>query len=578
MTAPNLSIAWAALLLDTLERAGVRDVVISPGSRSTPITWAAVKNPRLRTWTVVDERSAGFFALGQAKASGRPSLLVCTSGSAPAHYFPAVIEASQSFTPLLVLSADRPLELQECGAPQTIDQTRLFGAHARAFFELGLPDESDAALRALARAAVAAVERAHDGPVHLNARFRKPLEPALPSPADEALARRIASLPAPARVFAPASVPAPEAIAAAAEAIARAKRGLVIAGPAPLQARAAAEPVLRLAEAAGFPLLVETSSQLRAGAPRAGRIDHPEAILRAASFRRGHRPDLIVQIGATPTSDGYARLVDESACERIVVSPHGWPDPSSSASMIVRAQPGAFASGVLACLRPRGPDSWAESFARAEAIARRAIDAELASPPFWDGHVARAVTAGAGEGSLLMVGNSLPIRDVDTWGGPVGAGVLSQRGANGIDGLISGAAGAASVTGRPVTLLLGDLSFLHDLHGLAAAREIGAPLAIVVVQNHGGRIFEQLPIAEAAGTAEWMGFWTTPIEADLKHAAALFGHRHVRVGSEGALAGALAEAHRREEVTVIEAEVPPHEGGERSRRLRDRLEKELDHA
>lgn len=602
--AGGLHTAWAGLLVDALAAAGVRDWVISPGSRSTPLVVAIVRRPDLRAHDVVDERSAGFFALGMARATGIPAALLCTSGTAGAHYFPAVIEASLSGVPLVVVTADRPFEHSGCGAPQAIDQVKLFGDHVRFFADVGTPDAHPEALRAVRRVAAQAAARARGpeaGPVHLNARFRKPLEPV--ADADDTLARAVESacaVPLPDVREAPPAL-SPETARDVARVIRAARRGLVVCGPGPIAQRSAVAALHEIAVATGFPLLVESGSQFRRGSPPAGvvRCDAFDAFLRSPGFRERHRPDLVLQIGPAPVSDGWARLVDENPrVPRVVLAPHGWQDPHGTAAMLVRTEIASGLASLARALSVRGDDApeadragWAEAFARAGAIAREAADGLAADGSFWEGSVARAIAHRIPEGSLLALGNSLPIRDFDAWtaGLAPDVDVWTQRGANGIDGLISGASGAAVATGRATTLVIGDVSFLHDLHGLAVAREVDVPFAVVVVQNRGGRIFEQLPLSahsrspgDLPGTLAGSGLdektlahWTTPHEADLSAAAALFGHRFARVESVHALKGALAEAHRRPGCTVIEAVVPAHGAATRSRELWKRVDARL---
>jgi 2-succinyl-5-enolpyruvyl-6-hydroxy-3-cyclohexene-1-carboxylate synthase len=583
----NLHIAWAELFLRAASLAGVTDVVLSPGSRSTPLAIAAATAPALRTHVIIDERSAAFFALGQARVTGRPSLLICTSGTAGAHYFPAVIEAHQSFAPLLVVTADRPWELQDAAAPQTIDQLKLFGGFARWFVELGLPDPSPGALSAVARIAAQAVARAlgpTPGPVHVNARFRKPLEP-IPGasgaepwrPLWRALMERGGS-----RVHAPEAAPDERAVAEIAERASRAERGLIVCGPSPLSSARGRAAILDLARATGFPLLAEGSSQIRFGGDRRGVTSCSmfDAILRAPEFRAQRAPDLILELGAPPTSTGYASLLAERpACARFVIAPHGWNDPSGDAAALVLADPGALAARVNARLAsPRAePSRWAEAFARADAaaqaIASRALDGDHLS----EGAIARAVVAGCPEGSLLSIGNSTPVRDLDAYcpASPRELGVVHQRGASGIDGLVSGAAGARSKSPGPVTLLLGDLSLLHDLTGLGLARKVPGPFVVVVVQNGGGRIFDQLPIALRASPEVFERCFATPEEVAFADAAAAFGVAYARAETKEALDQALRAAWSRPSATLIEAITEPGEGGRRMAKLWAELRADL---
>jgi 2-succinyl-5-enolpyruvyl-6-hydroxy-3-cyclohexene-1-carboxylate synthase len=598
MSGSNLHTAWARLFLRAAASAGVRDVVVSPGSRSTPLALAAAESREVRCHVIVDERAAGFFALGQARASGRPSMLICTSGTAGAHYFPAIIEASQSFLPLLVVTADRPWELQGAAAPQTIDQIKLFGGHVRAFSELGLPDPSPVALRAVARAAAQAVLRSlapEPGPVHVNARFRKPLEPVVaggPEPWEAAWSALMEKGAPVASI--PRMEPDPEAIVELVERCARAERGLLVCGPLlppsgcggragrSFDLKQYQRSIAALARASGFPVLAEATSQARFGAsPEITSIAAFDALLRDPAFRARLAPDLIIEIGAPPTSQGYADLVAEQpGCKRVVVAPHGWNDPSSSAHALLFADPADICDAVAARLpAPPRRSPWLDALARADARAWTLVDHELSGDRLSEGIVARLVASGCPEGSILAVGNSSPVRDLDMYcpASPRALRVLHQRGASGIDGLVSGAAGARSVAGGPVTLLLGDLSLLHDLTGLALAREAAAasaPLVIVVVQNDGGRIFERLPIGRSArasgdGVSEALleRCFTTPQSLLFEPAAAMFGLAYERVDTKPALDRALAAAWGRSGATLIEAVVPNSDGAARAERL-----------
>ncbi|WP_437727988.1 2-succinyl-5-enolpyruvyl-6-hydroxy-3-cyclohexene-1-carboxylic-acid synthase [Sorangium sp. So ce861] len=595
MSGSNLHSAWAQLFVRALSQAGVRDVVLCPGSRSTPLAIAAMESEEVRCHGVVDERAAAFFALGQARVTGRPSVFVCTSGTAGAHALPAIIEAHHSFTPLIAITADRPWELADAAAPQTIDQVKLFGDHVRHFAELGLPDPSPLALRAVARIAAQAAARAlapTPGPVHINARFRKPLEPvdvAGPEPWQaewEALMRRAGPRVVPAR----AGVDA-RAIEEIAARCARAERGLIVCGPAPSReddARAR-RAVLALSRATGFPVLAEGTSQIYFGGAAEGVVMPAsfDAFLRAPEFRAANAPDLILELGAPPTSAGYATYIAEHAgCRRFVVAAHGWNDPTSAAAALVMAEPADVCEALAARLAGaaldlgRGRRGWAATFARAgEAAAAQAARA-CAGDELTEGAVARAVASACPEGSLLAIGNSMPVRDLDTYCPPSARPlrVLHQRGASGIDGLVSGAAGARAVAAAPLTLLLGDLSLLHDLTGLLlaarAAGDGGAPLVVVVVQNDGGRIFEHLPVARR-GAELLERCFTMPQHLDFAPAAAMFGLAYERAGTASGLAGVLAAAYQRPGATLIEAVVPPHDGAARVARLWSDVRREV---
>lgn len=575
--------AWARLLIESLAAAGVQDVVLSPGSRSTPFVWAALECPALRCHTLIDERSAGFFALGQARVTGRPSLLVCTSGSAGANYLPAVVEASTSGAPLLVLTADRPFELLECSAPQTIDQTRLFGAHARQFVELGLPDTEPRALRALQRRAAAAVfvSRYPDpGPVHLNARARKPLEPdhdaALDSEVDALIER------GPALVTPPRQLASPPAIEDLASACVRAESGLIVCGPMQPADAIPAALVTRLARATGFPVYAEATSQQRFSVP----VGDTPPLVDAGPWLfdpRRSAAGLVLQIGLPPTAAAWERhLAQHPELERYVIASRGWPDPESSASGLLIGDPASTLESLAALCEarpgPPGSSPWARSILSDNEKIWSILEGELGAvdDQLDEPGAVRLLVDTLSARSLLVVGNSLPVRELDLYcrarrGGPT---VCSQRGANGIDGLISGAAGAASRAGMPTTLLLGDVSFLHDIGGLYAARRIPTPFTIAVVNNSGGRIFEQLPLAgqhglEPAGLEPWI----TQHGLDLSHAATLYGLDYARPGTPAELRRVLADGP--DGARVVDIVVPPHSARDTQTRIRTRIEREL---
>jgi 2-succinyl-5-enolpyruvyl-6-hydroxy-3-cyclohexene-1-carboxylate synthase len=589
----NLQTEWARLLMASLRQAGVRDVVVSPGARSTPFTWAALQDPGLRCRTIIDERSAAFFALGHARITGVPVLLICTSGSAAANYFPAAVEAAESATPVLLLTADRGLELQHAAAPQTIDQTRLYGRFAREFFELGTPDPDPGMLRALQRLAAQAVLASRSpvpGPVHLNARARKPLEPDAGSgePAERlrSLVDELIGHGAPS-TFPPDAVPAAGAVSQLVRACVGARRGLIVCGPAPPWDAPDPAEVAALARVTGFPVVAEPASQQRFAAALAPDhwVDGFATLLTAPSFRDAHGPDLVLQLGRPPTATEWSAYLERwSAATRFVVAPHGWPDPWSTAAAVIRSPVGsavrALRAGVEAARReldPGAPEraAWLAALRAANGTAWSVVDEALAGG-FSEGAAVRAVVDSVPGGGVLALGNSLPIREAEVFA-PARARavtVWTQRGANGIDGLISGAAGAATAAGRPTTLLLGDVSFAHDVGGLAAARDAGAPLAIVVLNNGGGRIFDRLPIADRLAGGDLQA-WLTPPALDLAAAAAGFGVGYDRASNGAELQTALAEAAVEGGTRVIEVVIPGDGTTAHQRQLRRRLEAEL---
>ncbi len=538
--------AWARVLVCALGDAGVAHAVISPGSRSTPLAAALAAQDEIAVHVVVDERAAGFFALGLARATRAPVAVVCTSGTAPAHYYPAVIEAAMAELPLVVVSADRPPELHDGGASQTIDQTRLFGAHVRAFVDLGPPDGSDLALRALRRRVaqtVLAATAPRRGPVHLNVPLRKPLEPAAAETEAEAallaraeaIATRAPVVPAPR-----AAAAADDAIAALAATLARARRPMIVVGPGDLGGAAPA--VSRLARRLGAVVVAEVTSGVRGALDDdVVTLDAHDLVLAVPEARARLAPDVIVRLGAEPVAASWSATATAWAdVPRWVVAAHPWPDAESTAAGLVIGDVGTTLDHVAATVPPRGAaappavtgaldhDAWLAAVRTADATAWAVIDELLARAAPGDGALdegaaVRAVVEALGDATLAL-GNSLPVRVVDqVWRPRRPARVLAQRGAAGIDGLVAGAAGAAAA-GRPVVLVLGDVSFAHDVGALALLRAPRAtPVLVVVIDNGGGRIFEALPVAGAVAAARFEQLWLTPPALDVVAVARAFG-------------------------------------------------------
>jgi 2-succinyl-5-enolpyruvyl-6-hydroxy-3-cyclohexene-1-carboxylate synthase len=485
MNAGDISLACTRVLVDELARQGVQAVCISPGSRSTPLTLAFARHGGFDIHVHLDERSSAFFALGRAKASGRPVALVCTSGTAAANYLPAIVEASQSRIPLLVLTADRPPTLRGTGANQTIDQRALYGVYVRLFQETPLPSANPGAARtwrAIAARAVDVALGAPSGPVHLNMPFDEPL-----TPSGDDLDLRDDSTPT--LAFRHVQRTRLSDVTWLARQIEQTERGVILAGwmaePAPA--------ILDLGAAAGWPVLAEPHSNIRH--PKRA-LSAPQAVLMSESFTGAHAPEMVLQFGGAPTSRASLALAS-SASRLITVDVDGWPaDPARHAERIIAADAHDLAESVTERLRPRS-SAWSKRWRRADATARAALDAFLDSveEPF-EPCIVRDVVAGLPKGSVLLVGNSTPIRDLDIAMAPrQDLRVLANRGASGIDGMVSTALGIAS-TGIPTTALIGDLTMLHDIGALQWGFNSSARFE--VIDNGGGGIFDLLPSASLA--------------------------------------------------------------------------------
>lgn len=579
---------WARLLAATLVEAGVEHAVICPGSRSTPFAWALADAPGLSCHSLIDERAAAFFALGIARVTARPALVLCTSGSAAANFFPAVVEASLARVPLLLLTADRPLEVQGADAAQTIDQVKLFGNHARRFFDLGAPEADAGALaglRRLALQAVRATEEPEPGPVHLNARAKKPLEPAAPSTPDELRVQEIVTgllERGVTRTAPPERTPAPRAVAELAEALGRAERAIVVCGPLPPEARTARASLARLAERHALPLFAEATSGLRFGAHPPTGADALELLLRSPAARRALAPDVILRVGGVPTSVAFEALLTEQPHVALhIVAEHGHPDALGRASTLTLGGLEPLVAALDAALDTRSASPAQRAFsgavtaanARIHDLLAGALTAENGEP-----EVVRAAVASVPAGGVLMLGNSLPVRLVDAFVAAQARDltVVSQRGANGIDGLVAGAAGSAVAAKQPTLLLLGDVSLAHDLGGLAAARLARAPLVVLVLDNEGGRIFDTLPVARLyAERPERAELWTTPPRLSFEHAAATFGLPYAAPRDPVELGAVLARAFAAAGPMLVHVRVVPGSAQATLKKIKTEIERAL---
>jgi 2-succinyl-5-enolpyruvyl-6-hydroxy-3-cyclohexene-1-carboxylate synthase len=538
-------------MVEELARAGVRDAVLSPGSRSTPLAIALWRQPRIETRVIVDERSAGFFALGAAQATRRPVAVLCTSGTAAANLHPAVCEADESAAPLIVLTADRPPELRGIGAGQTIDQLKLYGSAARWFCEVGTHEADDAGLlhhRSIAcRAVAVAAGDPRPGPVHLNVSWRDPLGPEpvtgdVTATSSLALTGRDPDRPLTA-VPTPPAPPAEALVDAIAHRIGVAPRGLIVAGRMP--APGAAGEIAALARAAGYPILAEPTSQLRLGHhDRELVVSAYEPIARTRPAALA--PDLVLRFGELPTCKALRQWLDQLAgTAQLVIDPlRGWNEPTRIAGAMVRADPAALAAALAPRVDGASRDpSWRQGWLAAANAAAAAIDRELASLDHPSEPALQVALGDAyADGDLVYTASSMPIRDQEAFlpSGEAEVLFLANRGANGIDGLVSAGIGAAAASGRPTVIVTGDLGLLHDLGGLAALREASTPVRVVVINNDGGAIFDFLPQADQLAEVEYETLLGTPRRVNVERAAALFDLPYRRLDDLAGLGPALA--------------------------------------
>ena len=521
---------------DELARCGVAGAVTSPGSRSTPVVLSLVRDGRFPCFSQIDERSAGFFALGLAKATRSPAVLACTSGTAAANYLPAVIEAHEARVPLIVLTADRPAELRASGAGQAIDQIKLYGDAVRWFAEVGVHDADPATLRwmrALACRAVWTATGERPGPVHLNLPLREPLILEAPLPDDEpGGGGRPDGRPWVARP--PVAHDALAGAAQLAPIVAAADHGIVVLGRAE-RAGGLATAAARFSAASGWPLLADPLSEARG----AGAIAHYDALLRVPAFADAVRPAAVLRIGDLPTSKPLRQWLAGLDAIQVLVDPESaWQDPAQVCDLVVAQEPVALLEALTRAPSGRTDATWAAAWRsadeRAGAALATVLGEELSEP-----RLALELGSTLPSEATLVVASSMPIRDAEAVfpardGGPR---VLSNRGANGIDGTIATAYGVAAASAGPVVLLLGDVAFAHDVGSLLTARRIGVPLTIVLVDNGGGGIFDFLPVSGERDAYET--HVATPTGLDVAGVARAFGLHHLDVATLGELRAAL---------------------------------------
>ncbi len=528
---------FAATLVHALERLGVRHACVTPGSRNTPLSQALAASP-IHDWSHHDERSSAFFALGIAKSTGTPVILVTTSGTAAAELHPALAEAMEGRVPLIAITADRPPEVRGLGAPQTIDQHGLFGPSVEWTVDLEVPDRAEAAGDLAARAWSEAMT-APRGPVHVNLSMREPLvsfEPVLPAPVAD-----------PVPVAAVAG-PDPDLCAAVAHSLSG-RAGIVIAGPDDgIGVPAAAA---RFAAAAGWPILADPLSGLRAGAHDRSHVLAASDPLAWAGFLDRARPEAVIRFGAIPTSKpAWEWLAAARDATRVFIEPAGLRDPARSSTTVLRSDVAATLDVLAGAIAGADP-AWLERWRGADAAAVAAMTAVVDAAPFPNEPAVARVAAGSlPPGADLWVASSMPVRDLDAAMVPTGndVRVLANRGANGIDGFVSAALGSAATSTRPTVALAGDLSFLHDVGALATAVRLAVPLSLVVVDNDGGGIFHLLPQARLE---EFERHWGTPHGLDLVAVARGFGVEARSIDAIDDLAGFVATAPAGPRVAVV---------------------------
>ena len=533
----NRNYALAGAFVDELARCGLEHVCICPGSRSSPLAIAFARHPGIRKWVHLDERSASFFALGMARATARPVALVCSSGTAGANFFPAVVEARYGSVPLLALTADRPPEVVDWGALQTIDQTRIYGSHAKWSVNMPPPEATTELMsytRSAACRAYFSAGSAPAGPVHVNFPFRDPLEPAVaPSdfpasvPEQDIAAWRGREDGKP-FVFSPDSEKNPrlEDIRPLAADLDATERGLIVCGPQ--SGSMPVELVTGLAGKLGYPLLADALSGVRCGPhDRSLVIDSYDAFIRYDELADSMAPELVIRLGALPVSKPLTQYLEKHRQARhiLVDESHDWRDPFRLTSQLFPVSSALFCESLSSALHvERSDGDWSRRWQGIAGSSRAALDGALdGCSEMFEGKVFSRLAALLPDDAVLFAGNSMPIRDMDTFFPSTHRSIqfMANRGASGIDGVVSSALGVAAVSQKRVVLVLGDISLYHDMNGLLAARAHGLNATIIVLNNNGGGIFSFLPQADYQDVFE--PYFGTPHGLTFHAAAEMYG-------------------------------------------------------
>ncbi|MCP8617787.1 2-succinyl-5-enolpyruvyl-6-hydroxy-3-cyclohexene-1-carboxylic-acid synthase [Salirhabdus salicampi] len=541
---------YVAQFVDELSKSGLTDVVISPGSRSTPLALTFAEHEYVNHWVHIDERSAAFFALGMAKEKQKPVAILCTSGTAAANYYPAIVEAYYSRIPLLVLTADRPHELRDVGAPQAINQIQMFGNYVKWFQEMAIPDDREQMLKYARSQAARSFHTAYSdnaGPVHLNFPFREPLVPDFSLPnvwGNETAASYHPHYKGEKRLT---SADVDEIL----DNIQKKQNGLIVCGPQ--TDKDLGLYIAKLAEHWNVPVLVDPLSQLRTGKhSKNNMIESYDAIMKSETVRDKLRPDYIIRFGAMPVSKAFSFFIkeNEGVPQYIIEPSEGYRDPTRINTHFLFAESKQVCEQFLcANINIQGGREWLQLWQRLNTTVKGELS--IPSTELNEGHVVSELQRTLPNQHTLFVGNSMPIRDVDTFFTNTDKDITihCNRGANGIDGVVSTALGVAA-TGKSVTLLIGDVSFYHDLNGLLAAKQYNIDITVVLINNEGGGIFSFLPQAKEPKHFEVL--FGTPLHIPFEKGIEMYGGRYERVETWEHFTDTLTKSYNEKGMKVIE--------------------------
>ncbi|WP_099362262.1 2-succinyl-5-enolpyruvyl-6-hydroxy-3-cyclohexene-1-carboxylic-acid synthase [Fredinandcohnia onubensis] len=566
---------YVASFVDELVQVGVTEAIVSPGSRSTPMAILMAEHPDMNVTINIDERSSAFYALGVAKATKKPVAILCTSGTAAANYFPAIVEAYYSRVPLIVLTADRPHELRDIGAPQAIDQNQLYGNHAKWFVEMALPENSEqmlAYVRTMAGRAAGTAQSAPAGPVHLNFPFREPLVPNLDLEhlwGTSKMAKKNVN------VVVGKPTMGEEQAQLISDVVSEKLKGIIVCGSHDHSEFGHA--VANLAETLQFPILADPLSQLRSGThPKSYILDGYDAFLRNEEFREAFSPDIIIRFGAMPVSKSLLQYIQKqkNTPQIVVDGDGGWRDPTLSATDMVYCDEIEFCQAITKRIQKRSDNGWISSWININEIVKENINVVHQEETLFEGKVFTELQEILPNGSTLFVGNSMPIRDLDTFftNNEKSIHALGNRGANGIDGLVSTAMGISSQNEHTI-LVIGDLSFYHDLNGLLAAKHHHLNSTIVLINNDGGGIFSFLPQSQEEKHFETL--FGTPIGLDYEHAVKMYGGKFTSVENWAEFRKAISASLNGKGLHVVEVKTDRQENVMIHRKMWNNVSQEI---
>ncbi|WAA10044.1 2-succinyl-5-enolpyruvyl-6-hydroxy-3-cyclohexene-1-carboxylic-acid synthase [Fervidibacillus albus] len=562
--------------VDELAKSGIRKVVVSPGSRSTPIAMLLAEHPHIKTIVHIDERSAAFFALGIAKSTNEPVALLCTSGTAAANYYPAIAEAYYYRVPLLAITADRPHELRDVGAPQTMDQVDLYGKHVKWFVDMPIPESSEKMVRYVREVCSRAVYTAKArpfGPVHINFPIREPLIPDLEDPQ---------KFSAGSRKHVPLSIGRKMGTDEMLQSFGKdwPEKGVIVCGPMEYIDENFQREIIQVAKKFGYPILADPLSNLRSGSlEKEEIIDTYDSFFRNENVRHGLKPEIVIRFGAMPVSKPLLFYLQDhqDVPQYVVDGGMGWRDPAGSASQMIYCDETAFCEMLLNSIDHSSmrPKHWLKRWVKMNNRVKKQLDV-ISIDDLSEGKIAHQLTELLPDQACVMVGNSMPIRDVDTYFHRTDKSIklLGNRGLNGIDGIVSTALGA-SLSEEHTYLLIGDLSFYHDLNGLLAAKQYGLKLTVILINNNGGGIFSMLP--QAKHPSHFESLFGTPINLSFEYATRLYGAKYEKVETWSDFSNAMEKAKTDEGLTVIEVITDRRKNAEIRRRVMEAVVQEIDY-